>query len=441
MNKKVIMRVGRGAVAAMLLTLPFTVFAEDMMMTTSASMVSESNLMMSSRGDGVVWLQNWLESKGYLVMPQGVAKGYFGKLTKMALATYQGEAGLPSTGFYGPMTRAKLKGMSMDMPKDMMKDSMKDTMKDNMMNTDTGIMVGGAMMIRSRDIVDNAVLASNVTTVVAAVKAAGLVDTLKGAGPFTVFAPTNAAFAKLPAGTVDTLLKPENKSQLVDILTYHVVAGRYTNADLTEGLVLKTVEGKTLKFHRDANGLIWINGSAMVETTDVISSNGVTHVINAVLLPTQSTYMTDGVEVGGALMVRSLDIVDNAVNASNVTTVVAAVKAAGLVDTLKGAGPFTVFAPNNDAFAKLPAGTVDTLLKPENKSQLVDILTYHVIAGRYKMSDLTDGLMLKTVEGKLLTIKRLGTQVWINGSAMINTPDVISSNGVTHVIDTVLLPK
>ena len=428
-------------VSMMLAIVPSAAFAEEMMMTTSASMnsamgtmVSESNLMVSSKGDGVAWLQSWLETKGYLVMPEGVAKGYFGNLTKMALAKYQGEAGLPSTGFYGPMTRAKLKGMSMDMPKDTM-------MKDTMMNTDSGIMVGGAMMIRSRDIVDNAVLASNVTTVVAAVKAAGLVETLKGAGPFTVFAPTNAAFAKLPAGTVDTLLKPENKSQLVDILTYHVVSGRYTNADLTEGLVLKTVEGKTLKFHRDANGLIWINGSAMVETTDVISSNGVTHVINGVLLPTQSTYMTDGVEVGGALMVRSLDIVDNAVKAANVTTVVAAVKAAGLVETLKGAGPFTVFAPTNDAFAKLPAGTVDTLLKPENKSQLVDILTYHVVSGRYKTSDLTDGLTLKTVEGKTLAVKRLGNQIWINGSAMISTPDVISSNGVTHVIDTVLMPK
>lgn len=145
-------------------------------------------------------------------------------------------------------------------------------------------MVGGAAMIRSRDIVDNAVLASNVTTVVAAVQAAGLVDTLKSAGPFTVFAPTNSAFEKLPAGTVDTLLKPENKGTLVDILTYHVVSGRYTSADLTDGLVLTTVEGKKLTFTR-VNGKLMINGSAMVETADVISTNGVTHVIDSVLLP------------------------------------------------------------------------------------------------------------------------------------------------------------
>ena len=148
-----------------------------------------------------------------------------------------------------------------------------------------GVMVGGALMIRERDIVDNALLASNVTTVVAAVKAAGLVDTLKSVGPFTVFAPTNAAFEKLPAGTVETLLKPENKSKLVDILTYHVVAGRYTSADLKDGMMLTTVQGKTLVIKKDVSGKIWINGSAMVETPDVISSNGVTFVIDAVLIP------------------------------------------------------------------------------------------------------------------------------------------------------------
>ena len=155
-----------------------------------------------------------------------------------------------------------------------------------MMMKDEGVMVGGAMMIQSRDIVDNAVLASNVTTVVAAVKAAGLVDTLKSEGPFTVFAPNNAAFAKLPAGTVETLLKAESKATLVDILTYHVVAGRYKSIDLTDGLVLTTVEGKTLKFTR-VDGKLMINGSVMVETADVISKNGVTHVIDEVLLPPQ----------------------------------------------------------------------------------------------------------------------------------------------------------
>ena len=159
------------------------------------------------------------------------------------------------------------------------------------------------------------------------------------------------------------------------------------------------------------------------------------------------TKMTDaqpaapvGVEVGGAMMVSSLDIVDNAAKASNVTTVVAAVKAAGLVDTLKGPGPFTVFAPTNDAFAKLPAGTVDTLLKPSMKADLTSILTYHVVSGRYTAADLKDGMTLKTVNGATLKITVVGGKVMINGNAMVETADVISSNGVTHVIDTVLMP-
>ncbi|MBC7766421.1 fasciclin domain-containing protein [Arenimonas sp.] len=155
----------------------------------------------------------------------------------------------------------------------------------NMTVTEDGVMVGGAMMVKSKDIVDNAINATNVTTLVAAVKAAGLVETLKGAGPFTVFAPTNAAFAKLPAKTVETLLKPENKATLVKILTYHVVAGRYTAADLKDGMTLKSVEGENLMIKKDTSGKITINGTAMVETADVISSNGVTFVIDTVLMP------------------------------------------------------------------------------------------------------------------------------------------------------------
>ena len=296
-----------------------------------------------------------------------------------------------------------------------------------------GVMVGGALMVPSKNIIDNASAASNVTTLVAAVQAAGLTNTLSGPGPFTVFAPTNDAFNKLPAGTVNTLLEPANKAQLVDILTYHVVSGRYTTADLQDGMTLTTVEGKTLKISKNGS-TIMINGVAMIQTPDVISSNGVTHVIDTVLTP------PTGVEVGGALMVPSLDIVSNAMNASNVTTLVAAVKAAGLVPTLQGPGPFTVFAPTNDAFNKLPAGTVNTLLEPANKVELAKILEYHVVAGKYLESQLTNGLVLKTVEGDTLKFTVVNNQVMINGVAMIQTPDVISTNGVTHVIDTVLMP-
>lgn len=155
----------------------------------------------------------------------------------------------------------------------------------------------------------------------------------------------------------------------------------------------------------------------------------------------QPATQEEGVMVGGALMTPNRDIVENAANAKNVTTVVAAVQAAGLVDTLKSAGPFTVFAPNNAAFDKLPAGTVSTLLKPENKAKLVDILTYHVVSGRYASADLKDGQILKTVEGKTIMINKKDGKIWINGSAMVETPDVFSRNGVTFVIDTVLMPK
>lgn len=411
-------------VTTVLLTTGLASFAHAQM-----SMMMETNLWMGSRGSAVISLQTALEEKGYLVMPAGTAKGYFGAATKRALQAFQRSEGVSATGYFGPMTRAALGGKMM----------MKNSMNDNMQK---GVMVGGALMVPNLDIVDNAVNANNVTTVVAAVKAAGLVDTLKSAGPFTVFAPTNSAFEKLPAGTVATLLQADKKADLTGILTYHVVAGAYTSDKLTDGLVLKTVNGKTLKFTHDAQGGIWINGSAKVETKNVISKNGVTHVIDTVLMPTAAQYMEVGVEVGGALMVSNLDIVDNAMKANNVTTVVAAVKAAGLVDTLKGPGPFTVFAPNNAAFEKLPAGTVTSLLAPEKKGDLTNILVYHVVAGAYTTDKITDGMTLTTVQGQKLTFKKgADGNLWINGKAMIKTPNVISKNGVTHVIDTVLIPN
>lgn len=156
----------------------------------------------------------------------------------------------------------------------------------------------------------------------------------------------------------------------------------------------------------------------------------------------------DGVTVGGAKMVATKDIVDNAVNAKNVTTVVAAVQAAGLVETLKGDGPFTVFAPNNGAFEALPAGTVDTLLKPESKDTLVKILTYHVVPGTYTSADLrvmaAKGESVKTVQGENLTFAVEGGMITVvdakGGKAPVETADVISTNGVTHVIKSVLMP-
>jgi uncharacterized surface protein with fasciclin (FAS1) repeats len=158
------------------------------------------------------------------------------------------------------------------------------------------------------------------------------------------------------------------------------------------------------------------------------------------------------VEVGGAPMYPSKDIVDNAVNSKDHTTLVAAVKAAGLVETLKTAGPFTVFAPTNAAFDKLPAGTVETLVKPENKATLTGILTYHVVAGKMGSKEIAEAIkkgngkaMLTTVQGGKLTAWMKGNNLYIsdeNGNqSMVTIKDVFQSNGVIHVVDTVVLPK
>jgi uncharacterized surface protein with fasciclin (FAS1) repeats len=160
----------------------------------------------------------------------------------------------------------------------------------------------------------------------------------------------------------------------------------------------------------------------------------------------------DNPMVGGAAMYANKNIVENAINSKDHTTLVAAVKAAGLVDTLEGAGPFTVFAPTNEAFEKLPAGTVDTLLKPENKATLVKILTYHVVPGKYtaaklKKEVMKDGgtLTLKTVQGDNLTFTMEGSDLVVKDekgtTAHITIANVMQSNGVIHVIDSVLQPN
>jgi uncharacterized surface protein with fasciclin (FAS1) repeats len=171
----------------------------------------------------------------------------------------------------------------------------------------------------------------------------------------------------------------------------------------------------------------------------------------AFVLSVPAMFVSAQVMVGGAPMYASKDIIDNAVNSKDHTTLVTAVKAAGLVQTLKGPGPFTVFAPTNDAFAALPAGTVDNLLKPENKAMLTKILTFHVVPGRLSAATLkklvADGggkAMLKTVEGETLTVTASGDVLMVTdqngGTARVTVADVTQSNGVILVVDKVLLP-
>ena len=184
-----------------------------------------------------------------------------------------------------------------------------------------------------------------------------------------------------------------------------------------------------------------------IQTSRTLASFSLAVVMSAVSAASMAQVM-----VGGAPMLASKDIIDNAVNSKDHTTLVAAVKAAGLVDTLKGAGPFTVFAPTNAAFAALPAGTVDTLLKPENKATLTKVLTYHVVAGKWDAAAISkmiaDGkgmATIKTVSGGTLTAKASGMGVTVTdekgGVANVTIADVYQSNGVIHVIDKVLLPQ
>ena len=272
---------------------------------------------------------------------------------------------------------------------------------------------------RAADIVDTAVGAGSFNTLVAAVKAAGLVDTLKGKGPFTVFAPTDEAFAKLPAGTVESLLKPENKGKLAAILTYHVVPGKVMAADVVKVTGAKTVQGQQVDVK--VNGSTVMVDGATVTATDVECDNGVIHIIDSVILPAEST------------------IVETAVAAGSFKTLVAAVKAAGLAETLSGEGPFTVFAPTDEAFAKLPAGTVESLLKPENKAKLVSILTYHVVAGRVYSGDAVAAKKATSLESSPIDITVTAAGAKINNASLL-TADIDASNGVIHVIDTVLMP-
>ena len=280
------------------------------------------------------------------------------------------------------------------------------------------------------DVVDTAVADGRFTTLVAAVQAAGLVETLKGEGPFTVFAPTDDAFAKLPAGTVEDLLKPENLETLQNILLYHVVPGKVMAEDVVmlDGQMVDTaLEGKQIAISVK-DGKVYLNDSAEVIITDIETSNGVIHVIDAVLLPPAEL----------------TDVVDTAVADGRFTTLVAAVQAAGLVETLKGEGPFTVFAPTDEAFAKLPEGTVEELLKPENLETLQNILLYHVVPGKVMAEDVVmlDGQMVDTaLEGEQILISIKDGKVFLNDSAEVIITDIETSNGVIHVIDTVLLPE
>ncbi len=273
--------------------------------------------------------------------------------------------------------------------------------------------------VRADDIVDTAVRAGSFKTLAAALQAADLVDALKGDGPLTVFAPTDEAFAKLPEGTVESLLKAENRKQLIDILTYHVVDGFVPASKAVKLTGAKTLNGQRIDISAK-NDSVSVDEASVIQA-DIVCDNGIIHVVDQVLLPA-----TD-------------NIAATASKAGQFSTLVAAAKAAGLVEALSGDGPLTVFAPTDDAFGKLPAGTVETLLQPENRAKLASILKYHVVPGRIYSEDALAAGSARTLQGESIQIGRSGDSATVNDANLVAT-DLDASNGVIHVIDSVILP-
>jgi len=266
-------------------------------------------------------------------------------------------------------------------------------------------------------VVDVIVNSVNHNTLEAAVIAADLVDDLSANGPFTVFAPTDDAFAAIPEETLAALLA-DPTGDLANILLYHVVGSKAMSTDLSNGQEIQTLLGDNVVVTID-NGEVFIN-DAKVTIADIEADNGVVHVIDAVLMPTPET------------------VVDIIVNSDAHSTLEAAVIAADLVSALSAEGPFTVFAPTDDAFNALPEGTLDELLA-DPSGDLTNILLYHVVAAQAMSTDLSDGQTIETLLGSNITVTINNDGVFINDAKVV-VANIEAKNGVVHVIDTVLLP-
>lgn len=267
---------------------------------------------------------------------------------------------------------------------------------------------------REANIIDQANELGTFTSLVGAVDQVGLTSTLKYKGDFTVFAPTDDAFAALPDGLLASL----SDEQITEILTYHVVSGEVFSDQLSPEQVVEPLSGGEVFVTSGENG-VSVNGSASVITADVDVSNGVIHAIDQVLLPNEF-----------------LDVVQIAQKNYGLTTLVSLVVDAELVATLQGDGPFTVLAPTNDAFAE-----VSSTLESLTADQVEEVLLYHVAAQEALSGDLTDGMTIETVQGEEITVTIDGEgNVFFNDDVGVVTVDLEGTNGVVHVIDGVLLP-
>ena len=281
------------------------------------------------------------------------------------------------------------------------------------------LLFGVIQTAKPASLVEVASRSGQFSTLLKAAVEADLADTLSIDGPFTIFAPTDEAFAELPHGVLSELLKEKNKSQLANLLKYHVVTGSYSSKELPL-LPLKTLNGQDVKF-TVGSGSVFINGSQVL-TADIEASNGVIHVIDKVLIPQ-----------------KPASLVEVASRSGQFSTLLKAAVEADLADTLSIDGPFTIFAPTDEAFAELPHGVLSELLKEKNKSQLANLLKYHVVTGSYSSKELPL-LPLKTLNGQDVKFTVGSGSVFINGSQVL-TADIEASNGVIHVIDKVLIPQ
>lgn len=272
----------------------------------------------------------------------------------------------------------------------------------------------------SPDLVAAALADGRFKTLAKALDAAGLVETLQGDGPFTVFAPTDEAFAKLPKGRLAELLKPANREKLQSILKFHVLSGDVDLSGALKAGTAKTVLGGpvTIGFSK---GRVKVNDASLVDA-DVRVSNGVIHVIDSVILPPDPPN----------------DIANVAKKAGTFNTLLAAVEAAGYSDALSAEGPFTLLAPTDEAFKALPKGTLENLLKSENREQLWAVLALHVIPSKVPAGDALNAGTAKSLGGQL----KFGIddgRFRVNDATILKV-DLEADNGVIHVIDSVLLP-
>ncbi len=281
-----------------------------------------------------------------------------------------------------------------------------------------------------QSIVEIAVSNDDFSILVSALQEAELVEALQGEGPFTVFAPTNAAFAELLAAldieAGDLLGHP----QLAEVLLYHVVSGQVMSTDLSDGMEAPTLQGESLMVDLSMGVMI---DNASVVTADIEAENGVIHVIDSVLVPDSFSLEQPEEEEAEA------DIVDIALSDENFSMLVMLLQRAELVEALQGEGPFTVFAPTNAAFESLLAALDITPAELMAQPQLAEVLLYHVVSGQVMSSDLSDGLEAPTLQGESIAFD-LSDGVKANSSSVV-AADIEASNGVIHVIDEVLVPQ